>query len=66
MVNESNCKDLSESLLKLPVGGCCSNTVVNHILYADDNVFFAPSAKGLQNTHQCGCDNEIIFNSSNS
>ena len=56
---------LSESLSKLPVSGCCSNTVVYHLMYADDIVLFAPSAKGLQNTIN-GCDNSIIFNSSKS
>ena len=40
--------ELSESLSKLPVGCCCGNTVVNHLMYADDIVLFAPSAKGLQ------------------
>ena len=48
------------SLSKLP-------TVV---MYADDIVLIAPSAKGLQNiTDVCyayGCDNDIIFNSSKS
>ena len=35
--------ELSESLSKLPIGCCCGNTVVNHIMYADDIVLFAPS-----------------------
>ena len=34
------------SLLKLCVGGC-SETVINHLIYADDIVSLAPSAKGL-------------------
>ena len=42
----------------------------NHIMYADDIVLFAPSAKGLQKTvnvcYAYGCDNYIIFNSSKS
>ena len=62
--------ELSESLSKLPIGCCCGNTVVNHIMYADDIVLFAPSAKGLQKTvnvcYAYGCDNDIIFNSSKS
>ena len=33
------------SLSKLPVGWCCGNTVVNHLMYADDIVLFAPSQK---------------------
>ena len=28
------------SLSKLPVGCCCGNTVVNHLMYADDIVLF--------------------------
>ena len=39
--------ELSESLSKLPVGCCCGNTVVNHLMYI---VLFAASAKGLQKT----------------
>ena len=37
--------ELSVSLSKLPVGCCCGNTVVNHIMYADDIVLLGPSAK---------------------
>ena len=55
--------ELSESLSKLPIGCCCGNTVVNHLMYADDIVLFAPSAKGLQKTvnvcYAYGCDNDI-------
>ena len=56
------------SLSKLPVGCCCGNTLVNHLMYAaDDIVLFAPSAKGLQRiidvSYTYGCDNNIIFNS---
>ena len=62
--------ELSESLSKLHVGCCCGNTVVNHIMYADDIVLFAPSAKGLHNTinvcYAHGCDADIICNSSTS
>ena len=57
--------ELSESLSKLPVGCCCGNTVVNHLMYADDIVLFAPSAKGLQRIINV-CDNDIILNSSKS
>ena len=45
-----NIDEISGSLSKLPVGCCCSNTVVNHLKYADDIVLFAPSAKELQKT----------------
>ena len=51
------------SLSKLPVGCCCGNTVVNHIMYADDIVLSAPSAKGLRriiDVSYTGCDNDII------
>ena len=58
------------SLSKLPVGCCCGNLVVNHIMYADDIVLFAPSAKGLQRiidvSYTYGCDNDIICNSAKS
>ena len=45
-------------------------TVVNHMLYADDIVLFAPSAKGLQKlldlSHTYGCNHDIEFNPSKS
>ena len=56
------------SLSKLPVGCCRGNTVLmpNHLMYADDIVLFAPSAKGLQRivdvSYTYGCDNDIRFN----
>ena len=34
-----NINELSESLSQLPIGCCCGNTVVNHMMYADDIVF---------------------------
>ena len=41
-------------------------TVVNHMLFADDIVLFAPSAKGLQKlldlSHTYGCNHDIEFN----
>ena len=43
-------------------------TVVNHMLYADDIVLFAPSAKGLQKlldlSHTYDCNHDIEFNPS--
>ena len=39
---------LSVTLLELLVSCCCGNPVVNHLLYVDDTVLSAPSAKGLQ------------------
>ena len=36
-------------LLNLTYAGCClGRSIINHLLYADDIVLFAPSAKGLQ------------------
>ena len=55
---------------KLPFGWYCGNTVVNHLMYADEIGIFSPSAKGLQKTinmrYANGCDSDIIFNSSTS
>ena len=40
--------------------------MVNHMLYADDIVLFAPSAKGLQKlldlSHTYGCNHDIECN----
>ena len=62
--------EFSVSLSKLPVGCCYHNTVVNHLMYADDIVLFASSAKGMQRiidvSYTYGCDNDIIFNSAKS
>ena len=42
--------------------------MVNHMLYADDIVLFAPSAKGLKKlvgiSHTYGCNHDIEFNHS--
>ena len=40
--------NLSEQLQKLPVGCCCGDMVVNHLMYADGIVLLAPSGKGMQ------------------
>ena len=40
--------DLSVQLHKLPVGCCCGDMVVNHLMYADYIVLLAPSGKGMQ------------------
>ena len=41
--------DLSVQLQKWPpVGCCCGDMVVNHLMYADDIVLLAPSGKGMQ------------------
>ena len=38
--------NLSIQLHRHPIGCSVGGTVVNHMLYADDIVLFAPSAKG--------------------
>ena len=62
--------NLSLQLHKHPIGCSVGGTVVNHMLYADDIVFFALSAKGLQNildlSHTYGCNHSIEFNPSKS
>ena len=58
--------DLSLQLHRQPIGCSVGVTVVNHMLYADDIVLFAPSAKGLQKlldlSHTYGCNHDIEFN----
>ena len=58
--------DLSVLLMKLPIGCCSGDTIVNHLMYADDIVLLAPSAKGFQRlldvSYNYGCDNDILFN----
>ena len=58
--------DLSVQLQKLPVGCCCGDMVVNHLMYADDVVLLAPSGKGMQTiiyaTYDYGNAYDIIFN----
>ena len=62
--------NLSLQLHRYPI--CCSvgGTVVNHMLYADNIVLFAPSAKGLQKlfdlSHTYGCNHDIEFHPSKS
>ena len=62
--------DLSVQLSKLPVGCCSGDMVINHLMYADDIVLVAPSAKGMQRlidvAYNYGCQYDIIFNSSKS
>ena len=58
--------DLSLQLHRQPIGCSVGGTVVNHMLYADDIVLFAPSAKGLQKlldlSHTYGCNHDTEFN----
>ena len=57
-------------LFNLTYAGCClGRSIINHLLYADDIVLFAPSAKGLQLLLDV-CSNHavehIIFNNAKS
>ena len=59
--------DLSEALNKIYCGCAFNNTIVNHMMYADDLVVFAPSIRGLQTLVNM-CENfaethDVIFNS---
>ena len=60
--------DLSLQLHRQSIGRSVGGTVVNHMLYADDIVLFAPSAKGLQKlldiSHTYGCNYDIEYNPS--
>ena len=47
--------DLSVNLKKCPRGCIAGDTVVNHLMYADDIVLLSPSATGLSLLlHVCG------------
>ena len=58
--------DLSVQLQKLPVGCCCGDMVVNHLMYAYDIVLLALSGKGMQtiidDTYAYGNAYNIVFN----
>ena len=62
--------NLSIYLHKQSIGCSVGATVINHMIYADDIVLFAPSAKGLQKlldiSHTYGCNHDIEFNPSKS
>ena len=62
--------DLSFTLNEMNVGCSFSNKVVNHLMYADDIVVFAPSAIGLKKLlHACNDyadEHDIKFNTSKS
>ena len=58
-------------LLNLTYAGCClGRSIINHLLYADDIVLFAPSAKGLQILldvcSNFAVEHDIIFNNTKS
>ena len=50
---------LSTELNNINIGCCIDEKLINHLIYADDIVLFAPSAKGLQ------CLINICFNYGN-
>ena len=62
--------NLNLQLHRQSIGCSVGSTVENHMLYADDVVLFAPSAKGLQKlldfSHTYSCNHDIEFNPSKS
>jgi len=62
--------ELSVRLNSAPIGCYFAGIVINHVMYANDLVVFAPSAKGLQTLlNLCltvGKANDISFNRSKS
>jgi exonuclease III len=62
--------DLSISLNAIYAGCCLGKSLINHLLYADDIVLFAPSAKGLQKLLDActlfAAEHDVIFNQTKS
>ena len=62
--------NLSVQLHTKPIGCSLGTTAVNHLIYADDLLLFAPSGKGLQTLLDCcyiyGCEYDVQFNASKS
>ena len=62
--------DLSMQLNNLNIGCVIGNTIINHLLYADDIVLLSPSSAGLKALlticEQFGEKHDIIFNASKS
>ena len=62
--------DLSVQLHTKPTGCSFGTTVVNHLIYADDLLSFAPSGEGLQTLLDCcyiySCEYDVQFNVSKS
>ena len=50
--------DLSISLARMHIGRCSGDTIVNHLIYADDMVPISPSAKG-RSTEAARCHMRI-------
>ena len=61
---------LSKDLNRVPAGCYIGNTLVNHIIYADDVCCFSPSVAGLQDIldvwDSFSYKNGIVFNSNKS
>ena len=61
---------LSKDLNRVPAGCYIGNTLVNHIIYADDICCFSPSVAGLQDllavSDSFSYKNDIVFNSNKS
>ena len=51
--------NLSTEMNNINIGFCIDGKIINHLMYVDDIVLFAPSAKGLQ------CLINICFNYGN-
>ena len=62
--------DLSVNLNRCPTGCIVENTIVNHIMYADDIVLLCPSAIGLcyllDECEKYGLTHDIKYNSKKS
>ena len=58
--------NLSVQLHTKSIGCSLGTTVINHLIYADDLLLFAPSDKGLQTLLDCcyihGCEYDVIIN----
>ena len=62
--------DLSNQLNKMNIGCVMGNTIINHLMYADDIVLISPSSAGLKSLlnicEKFGEQNDILFNASKS
>ena len=62
--------DLSSQLNKLKVGCVLGESIINHLLYADDIALISPSSAGLKRLltvcEKFGKENDMLFNASKS
>lgn len=60
------CDDLSMQLNKCITGCCVSNSIINHLFYADDLALLSPSVRGmnalLRICEMFGIENDILYN----